>query len=125
MRRPTRTSTDYADDTDGSGRTERLSTDFTDDTGGSGRTEGLSTDFTDYIARPRRPQPNLMEPPMNTDEHRLSPDSNPSLASPGVALDDGLQDPDGLRTEAAERNIIAKTMMLRPCSTDCPERTRN
>ena len=55
---------------------------------------------------------------MNTDEHRLSPDPNPSLASPGVALDDGLHDPDGLRTEAAERNIVAKTMMLRPCSTD-------
>ena len=35
-----------------------------------------------------------------------------------MALDDGLDDPDGLGTEAAERNIVAKTMMLRPCSTD-------
>ena len=50
--------------------------------------------------------------------HRLSPDPNPSIASPIVAPDDGLHDPDGLGTEAAERNIVAKTMMLRPCSTD-------
>ena len=62
-----------------------------------------------------------MEPQMNTDEHRLSPDPNPSLASPGVALDDGLQDPDGLRTEAAERNNVAKTMILHACSTDYPD----
>ncbi|MCX6844820.1 MAG: hypothetical protein NTX53_21360, partial [candidate division WOR-3 bacterium] len=45
---------------------------------------------TDYIARPRRPQPNPMEPQMNADEHRLSPDPSPSIASPRVALDDGL-----------------------------------
>ena len=59
-----------------------------------------------------------MEPQMNADGHRLSSDPNPSIASPGVALDDGLQDPDGLRTEAAERNNVAKTTILHACSTD-------
>ncbi|MCX6841947.1 MAG: hypothetical protein NTX53_06700, partial [candidate division WOR-3 bacterium] len=82
---------------------------------------GLSTDF---IARPRRPQPNPMEPQMNADEHRLSPDQSPSIASPRVALDDGLQDPDGLRTEAAERNNVAKTTILHACSTDYIARPR-
>jgi hypothetical protein len=48
---------------------------------------------------------------MNADRHRLSPDPNPGIASPGVALDDGLQDPDGFRTEAAERNNVAKAMI--------------
>ncbi|MCX6844212.1 MAG: hypothetical protein NTX53_18280, partial [candidate division WOR-3 bacterium] len=43
---------------------------------------------------------------------------SPSIASPRVALDDGLQDPDGLRTEAAERNNVAKTTILHDCSTD-------
>ncbi|MCX6842966.1 MAG: hypothetical protein NTX53_11865, partial [candidate division WOR-3 bacterium] len=46
-----------------------------------------------------------------------SPDPSPSIASPRVALDDGLQDPDGLRTEAAERNNVAKTTILHDCST--------
>ncbi|MCX6841949.1 MAG: hypothetical protein NTX53_06710, partial [candidate division WOR-3 bacterium] len=45
-------------------------------------------------------------------------DPSPSIASPRVALDDGLQDPDGLRTEAAERNNVAKTTILHACSTD-------
>ncbi|MCX6843152.1 MAG: hypothetical protein NTX53_12810 [candidate division WOR-3 bacterium] len=50
-----------------------------------------------------------------------SPDPSPSIASPRVALDDGLQDPDGLRTEAAERNNVAKTTILHACSTESPE----
>ena len=33
----------------------------------------------------------------------MSPDPNPSLTSPGVALDDGLLDPDGLRTGGGEK----------------------
>jgi|GEM_PF-3831245 len=86
------------------------------------RTEiGLTTEATESIARPRRPQPNLMEPQMNTDGHRLSPDPNSSIASPGAVLDVGLQDPDGLRTEAAERNNVAKTMILHACSTESGE----
>jgi len=48
----------------------------------------------------------------------LSPDPNPSIASPGVALDDGLQDPDGLKTEAAESNNVAKTTILHACGTE-------
>ncbi|MCX6843144.1 MAG: hypothetical protein NTX53_12770 [candidate division WOR-3 bacterium] len=48
----------------------------------------------------------------------LSPDPSPSIASPRVALDDGLQDPDGLRTEAAERNNVAKTTILHDCSIE-------
>ena len=55
---------------------------------------------------------------MNADGHRLSPDPYPSIASPGVALDDSLRDPEGLRTEAAERNIVAKTTILHACSTE-------
>ena len=65
-----------------------------------------------------------MEPQMNADGHRLSSDPNPSIASPGVALDDGLQDPDGLRTEAAERNNVAKTTILHACSTEHTENWR-
>ena len=58
---------------------------------------------------------------MNADGRRLSPDPNPSTASPGVALDDGLQNPDGSRTEAAERNIVAETTILHACSTENAE----
>jgi len=64
-----------------------------------------------------------MEPQMNADGHGLSPDPNPSIASPGVALDDGLQDPDGPRTEAAKRNNVAKTTILHACSTEFTEGT--
>jgi len=60
---------------------------------------------------------------MNADEHRLSPDLNPSIASPGVARDDGLQVPDGLKTEAAESNNVAKTTILHACGTELTERT--
>ena len=60
---------------------------------------------------------------MNADEHRLSPDPNPSIASPELALDDGLQDPDGLRTEAAESNNVAKTTILHACGTEVTEGT--
>ena len=60
---------------------------------------------------------------MNADGHGLSPDPNPSIASPGVALDDGLQDPDGPRTEAAKRNNVAKTTILHACSTETTEGT--
>jgi hypothetical protein len=42
---------------------------------------------------------------MNADEHRLSPYPNPSVRSPGVALDDGLHDADGIKTEAAEMSL--------------------
>jgi hypothetical protein len=62
-----------------------------------------------------------MEPQMNADGHRLSPDPNPSTGSPGVVLDDGLQDPDGFRTEVAKRNIFAKTTILHACSTEILE----
>jgi len=60
---------------------------------------------------------------MNADGHRLNPDPNSSIASPEEALDDGLQDPDGLRTEAAERNNVAKTTILYACSTEHTEMT--
>jgi hypothetical protein len=60
---------------------------------------------------------------MDTDGHRLSPDPNSRVAPPDVALDDGLQDPDGLRTEAAERSNVAKTMILHTCSTENLEGT--
>jgi len=60
---------------------------------------------------------------MNADGHRLSPVPNSDIASPEVALDDGLQDPDCLRKEAAERNNVAKTTILYACSTEIEERT--
>jgi hypothetical protein len=61
-----------------------------------------------------------------TDERRwtqIEPVSNSNTASPGVALDDGLQDPDGLRTEAGKRNNVAKTTILYACSTENLEGT--
>ena len=60
---------------------------------------------------------------MNADGHRLSSDPNPSTASPVVALDDGLQDADGFRTEAAKRSIFTETTILYACSTEDLEGT--
>jgi hypothetical protein len=58
---------------------------------------------------------------MNADEHGLSLDSNPIPGPPWAALDDNLQYPDGFMTEAAERNIFAKTTILHACSTEILE----
>ena len=62
---------------------------------------------------------------MNADKHRLNPDPNPDIALAGMALDDGLEDPDGLRTEAAERNNVAKETILHACTetTEGTDRT--
>ena len=63
---------------------------------------------------------------MNADGHRLSPESktasplaepNPILASPRTAFTGGCQELGDLRTEAAERNNVAKAMILHACST--------
>jgi len=60
---------------------------------------------------------------MNADGHGLSLDSNPIPGSPGAALDDDFQDPNGLRTEAEKRNIFAETTILPACSTEMTEGT--
>jgi hypothetical protein len=59
-----------------------------------------------------------MEPQMNADGHRLSPESDPILAPTRTAFPDGCQEPGGLRTEAAERNNVAETTALHACSTE-------
>jgi len=51
-------------------------------------------------------------------ESRLEPD--PRVAG-GAALDDGFQDPNGLRTEAAESNNVAETKILHACGTENAE----
>jgi len=53
---------------------------------------------------------------MNADKHGLSLDSNPIPGPPWAALDDNLQYPDDFITEAAERDIFAKTTILHACS---------
>jgi hypothetical protein len=58
---------------------------------------------------------------MNADEHGLSLDLNPIPGPPWAALDDNLQYLDGFMTEAAERNIFAKTTILHACSTEFTE----
>jgi hypothetical protein len=55
--------------------------------------------------------------------HRLSPEPNPTLASPRAAFAGGCQELGGLRTEAAERNNVAKTTILHACSTEMAEGT--
>jgi hypothetical protein len=59
-----------------------------------------------------------VEPQMNADGHRLSPEPNPILASSRAAPTGGCQELGDLRTEAAERNIVAKTTLLHACSTE-------
>jgi hypothetical protein len=60
---------------------------------------------------------------MNAEGHGLSLYSDPIPGSPGAALDDGLQDPNDLRTEAEKRNIFAKTTIMHACSTEIVEGT--
>jgi hypothetical protein len=59
----------------------------------------------------------------SADGHGLSPEPNPSLASPDVALAGGCQEPGSLRIEAEERNNVARTTILHACSTALAERT--
>jgi hypothetical protein len=72
---------------------------------------------TEVLARPRGPQPNPVEPQMNADGHRLSPESNPILVSTRTAFASGCQELGVPRTEVAERNIVAETTILHACST--------
>jgi hypothetical protein len=67
-----------------------------------------------------------MEPPMNADGRRFSPESktasplaepDPVLASPQAAFSGGCQELGDLRTEATERNIFAEKTILHACST--------
>ena len=57
---------------------------------------------------------------MSPESETASPlaEPNPSLASPGAAFAGGCQELGGLRTEAAERNNVAKTTILHACSTE-------
>ena len=66
----------------------------------------------------RMPRTGEDQPRMSADGHGLSPESNPNPASPGAAFANGCQKPADLRTEAAERNNVAKTTILHACSTD-------
>ena len=52
----------------------------------------------------------------NADGHRLSPESNPILASTQTAFACGCQELGGPRTKAAEGNSVAEATILHACS---------